>query len=586
MKLTLPSRHVLIVSLIALSIIVALLSFITTHHDMFQSLHSLASVREALTKSDVLQLFPRMSSLQMDEISTGVDGGVHLHSPTRTSNLTYLTALPTPHPDQVIASSKTSLKMRCRASFEPTCPLYNYVRFWNRRFSPADCYESPLRPKTREKTPYKDMKYVVFQPDGGGWNNIRMAAEVVIVFAHMTGRTLVLPPPAKLYLLNLNQKGVDNLSTLDDFFDLNKLKETLTIMTMKQFLENVANKGLLGLKPSEVRTGRQGIWGYFEKTCYVEEWEPGKIFIGFNISSSNPEIFGGFDQKKSNKRYMEMVAHGRRLRPYDAELHAKRAIFFPGDTERNTHRILTHYYSYLYWEDPKLAKVYKRIVRDRLHYHDDIFCAAGDLVRKIHQEAAKLTGKKVQDPSRSNKLTLGGDTNYDATYHAMHIRRGDFQYTETRLYARRIWANVEHLLNKSASTVVYVSTDEKNMSFFEPFKRHKYHIRFLSDYLKSYDGLSQLNRNHIGMIEQVICANAHTFIGTPLSTFTGYITRMRGYYRDGRYNRSYYFRKSKMYQLQQKVPLVGPFWAREFAIAHKNADDYLQVDVVNGSSTV
>jgi hypothetical protein len=33
------------------------------------------------------------------------------------------------------------------------------------------------------------------------------------------------------------------------------------------------------------------------------------------------------------------------------------------------------------------------------------------------------------------------------------------------------------------------------------------------------------------MVEQTVCANAHTFVGTPLSTFTGYITRMRGYYR-------------------------------------------------------
>jgi hypothetical protein len=38
-----------------------------------------------------------------------------------------------------------------------------------------------------------------------------------------------------------------------------------------------------------------------------------------------------------------------------------------------------------------------------------------------------------------------------------------------------------------------------------------------------------MNPNHLGMVEQIVCANAHTFIGTPLSTFTGFITRMRGF---------------------------------------------------------
>jgi len=78
---------------------------------------------------------------------------------------------------------------------------------------------------------------------------------------------------------------------------------------------------------------------------------------------------------------------------------------------------------------------------------------------------------------------------------------------------------------------------------------------------------------HSGMIEQIVCANAHTFLGSVKSSFSGYITRLRGYYRDGRYARTYYLAMEDRYQLFKKTDLVGPFWAREFATAHKDIDD-------------
>jgi len=47
----------------------------------------------------------------------------------------------------------------------------------------------------------EDEKFLTFEPDHGGWNNIRMAMETALVMAHAMGRTLVLPPEQRFYLL-------------------------------------------------------------------------------------------------------------------------------------------------------------------------------------------------------------------------------------------------------------------------------------------------------------------------------------------------------------------------------------------------
>ena len=43
--------------------------------------------------------------------------------------------------------------------------------------------------------PPRQDKYLTFEYDAGGWNNIRMGLECLVVLGHVLRRTVVLPPP-------------------------------------------------------------------------------------------------------------------------------------------------------------------------------------------------------------------------------------------------------------------------------------------------------------------------------------------------------------------------------------------------------
>jgi hypothetical protein len=56
-------------------------------------------------------------------------------------------------------------------------------------------YMSPFKKINLEYTKStQKTRYLTFEPDGGGWNNIRMSMESVIALAIAMGRTLVMPP--------------------------------------------------------------------------------------------------------------------------------------------------------------------------------------------------------------------------------------------------------------------------------------------------------------------------------------------------------------------------------------------------------
>jgi len=78
-------------------------------------------------------------------------------------------------------------------------------------------------------------RYLTFEPDDGGWNNVRMSFENIVVFCAATGRTLVLPPPFEIYTLTKGQKKEHGFG---DFFPLDKLEmqKHCPMMTMEEFI--------------------------------------------------------------------------------------------------------------------------------------------------------------------------------------------------------------------------------------------------------------------------------------------------------------------------------------------------------------
>ena len=62
----------------------------------------------------------------------------------------------------------------------------------------------------------------------------------------------------------------------------------------------------------------------------------------------------------------------------------------------------------------------------------------------------------------------------------------------------------------------------------EPLRKH-YKLRFLDDYAEMA-GLSELDPNFVGMIDQVVASRATVFVGTYFSSFSAYIGRMRAYH--------------------------------------------------------
>jgi hypothetical protein len=202
----------------------------------------------------------------------------------------------------------------------------------------------------------------------------------------------------------------------------------------------------------------------------------------------------------------------------------------------------------------------KRFMRDHVRYVDEIQCAAARIVNAIRDRA------RERNPASNGQ------------YDAFHIRRGDFQsqFEDTDVDANQIYEVSKDALTPNAT--IYIGTDEKDKSYFKPLA-DRYDIVFLDDFIHL---VKHVNSNYYGMLDQLITSRARVFFGCWFSTFTGHITRLRGYhsvksqllgYEEGALPNTYYYvPEYKKLHMQTFFPVKRYFYAREFPTAWRDID--------------
>eukprot|EP00548_Thalassiothrix_antarctica_P006224 CAMPEP_0194139344 /NCGR_PEP_ID=MMETSP0152-20130528/8992_1 /TAXON_ID=1049557 /ORGANISM="Thalassiothrix antarctica, Strain L6-D1" /LENGTH=589 /DNA_ID=CAMNT_0038837129 /DNA_START=325 /DNA_END=2094 /DNA_ORIENTATION=- len=474
-------------------------------------------------------------------------------------------------------------------------------------------YEGPHTPKAIEEMVYwhdissdskfvspfhknkKKRQYLTFDPDGGGWNNIRMAMETVVGLAMAMGRTLVLPPAQGMYLLGKDRGKQNTHFSFGHFFPFDDMKESegLDMITMETFLEETYGK-LHYTDSSEVayppdnRTQWDGLnykplKEWLRNVTYIQHmWKPGDCLAAFPASGNHKDVeflenavkeVLEKDGNGNSRQYLKSLQdkylgnpvpvdatplerlqeslNGRsELCVYDEHMQDQLVVHFMCYHKMRV-RYLVHFYGFLFFEDWRHDLHMKRYMRDHMRYIDEIQCAAARVVESLRETAT--------------------------VFDTMHIRRGDFQFKDTRIEASEIIQNSKDVLSKDKT--IYIATDETDKSFFQPFRDAGYDIKFLDDFKHV---LKDVNTNYYGMIDQLVASKGDVFLGCWHSTFTGFIMRMRGYhstnlklpgYINGTLPTSYYYATPKnKFVMNTYTPLAGAFFNREFPTSWRQID--------------
>ena len=338
-------------------------------------------------------------------------------------------------------------------------------------------------PQTFYKTKDEREKFITFEYDEGGWNNIRLALETVIIFALVLNRTLVIPPELNMYLLNAKKSKLKDY-IINNFFNHPAIK----VIDYKEYLNILPDN----IELPKVEENEYPV-EWLRDNAMILDFNYDSIFVfpkvidnnisTINYNNSRFKYFKEYLMSNPDKNKMYVISEKELNEPI---------IHFLGTGD---HRLIQYFTSKIYFESDDMHKYVRSFIKNHVTYNDEIFNYAQTVINKLDEN--------------------------QKDWCSVHLRRGDFQYKDTRITVEELLESLEKKIPHG--THLYIATDESDKSFFDLLHNY-YSINFFDDF-----DLDIKNKNHIGMIEQIIASRGKIFYGTYLSTFTHYIKRMRGY---------------------------------------------------------
>lgn len=324
----------------------------------------------------------------------------------------------------------------------------------------------------RPKPIIKD-RFLTWRPWEAGLNNRRMSFEIAYIMAYLLNRTLVLPPVEGMPPFYNEKLGFEII------FEERDLRSGVPLVTATEW-KNFPRKDLIlndTLQVPWLFDGASNAVFCYPKIPNVDNIEEYQVFDSW---------YNNRAEKKINQNVLDQYSLGERM------FTAKNINFQP-------EHIFNHYYYVFYFSQPEKFVEVNRLIRDHLHFPD-----------KVTQFSAKII----------QQLPL--------SFSSLHYRRNDLQYPRERnVKPIDVFKNTFSFYKDNET--IYVSTDEKPEVFDSEFCsvfNKRYHIVTLRNYSQFVRGLKP---HQLPMLEIQITSQGRIFVGTQHSTFSMYITRLRGY---------------------------------------------------------